>query len=609
MEDSNDVETSHDNSKSLELSHEQETAGLEHELTQKDIVLEPSLYPILEKYLGEGHPLGEVYEMLFEGYECAPYAVYVLQDLLTSLGYTPKSINELNMNHFAEFIMRNFDPKKADEIFSRHEIPPWLETMINEKYWRQMIYKLLDLYPDCLMLKLMQDLIANSGYQSELINVKTASSNFQYFQAILNPALIKILSNLSEAMEPNSKHNSTLKEFTQLALNSQHAYFLIQAFLHFLTIFDNVLALTKQDANSIDQQQPLNRLHNQNRFLVQFLSHHLTKEARAKGLDVTRIDLLVKQVPCDYQVLASISSILTKDALHISDVNTIYEYFRREHSSTGSVLLLRAPQFLKLLVEDIYHPNGSSNTDHVEKCIFLLAFAVTMQASDVPPDATPPDNQSELQETIEVIQLSSSIFKQLTLNLSEVQSHFSNLLLSIAYPIVSKGVLCWFSHTLKGTDFFQVYSIHGPVYFVLLDEISEKHCLLHPDVFELLTELFSTTNQSVEIYHELELQQTVLDHMIHLFVCGYSIEVMSYILECSERGSYDQSLIRHFVSEVLSVISPPYSSELTQLLYAILSKQEISGPLQNAEGTDLVSEFLAHAMVKSKKRKKTLVNA
>ncbi|KAI6656785.1 Negative elongation factor C/D [Oopsacas minuta] len=605
MDDSNETDTSNDISKSLELPQEQDTS-LEHDLSQKDFILEPSIYPVVDKYIADGHALGELYEMLFESYECAPFAIYVLQGLLTSLGYTAKSINELNMNHFADFVMRNFDPKKADEIFSRHDIPPWLETMINEKYWRQMIYKLLDLYPDCLMLKLMQDLIANSGYHSELINVKTASTNFQYFQTILNPSLTKILFNLNEAVEPNSKCNSTLKEFTQLALNSQHAYFLIQTFLDFLTNFDNILALTKQDTDSSEQQ---NKTYNQNKLSIRYLSHYLTKQAKIKGIDVTRIDLLIKQVPCDYQVLASINSILTKDALHISDANTIYEYFRKEHSSTGSVLLLRIPQFLRLLVDEIYHPNGSSNTDHVEKCIFLLAYAVTMQSSDISADSSPPDNQAELQETIEVIQMSSSICKQLTLNLSDVPSHFSNLIQFISYPVVSKGVLCWFTHTVRGSEFFQVYPIHGPIYFVLLDEISEKHSLLHPDVFELLTELFEATNQGIEIYHELELQQTVLDHMIHLFVCGYSIEVMSYILDCSEKGCFDQSLIRHFVSEVLNVIVPPYSSELTHLLYAILAKQEICVPLQNADGTDVVSEFLAHAVLKSKKKRKPFVNS
>ena len=168
---------------------------------------------------------------------------------------------------------------------------------------------------------------------------------------------------------------------------------------------------------------------------------------------------------------------------------------------------------------------ASMVSDHIEKCIFLLAFAVTVQPSDLSGDSSPPDNQSELQETIEVIQLSSSICKQLTLNLSDVQSHFSNLIQFISYPVVSKGVLCWFSQTMKGSDFFQIYPIHGPIYFVLLDEISEKHCLLHPDVFELLIELLGATNQGIEMYHELELQQTVLDHMVHLFVCGYSIEV------------------------------------------------------------------------------------
>ena len=117
-----------------------------------------------------------------------------------------------------------------------------------------------------------------------------------------------------------------------------------------------------------------------------------------------------------------------KRKIHFSMWSECVDPFRREHSSTGTVLLLRIPQLLKILVEEVYHPNGSTHSDHIEKCIFLLAFAVTVQPSDLSGDSSPPDNQSELQETIEVIQLSSSICKQLTLNLSDVQSHFSNLI-------------------------------------------------------------------------------------------------------------------------------------------------------------------------------------
>ena len=50
-------------------------------------------------------------------------------------------------------ILKHFDPKKADSIFTDEgETPSWLAEMIDHATWRSLFYKLAEEYPDCLML-------------------------------------------------------------------------------------------------------------------------------------------------------------------------------------------------------------------------------------------------------------------------------------------------------------------------------------------------------------------------------------------------------------------------------------------------------------------------
>lgn len=56
-------------------------------------------------------------------------------------------------NHLKDMILKTFDPKKADTIFTEEgETPAWLTEMIEHPTWRSLIYRLAEEYPDCLML-------------------------------------------------------------------------------------------------------------------------------------------------------------------------------------------------------------------------------------------------------------------------------------------------------------------------------------------------------------------------------------------------------------------------------------------------------------------------
>lgn len=52
--------------------------------------------------------------------------------------------------------------------------------------------------------------------------------------------------------------------------------------------------------------------------------------------------------------------------------------------------------------------------------------------------------------------------------------------------------------------------------------------------------------------HQLELKKTLLDRMVHLLSRGYVLPVVGYIRKCLEKLNTDISLIRYFVTEVIT---------------------------------------------------------
>ena len=51
---------------------------------------------------------------------------------------------------------------------------------------------------------------------------------------------------------------------------------------------------------------------------------------------------------------------------------------------------------------------------------------------------------------------------------------------------------------------------------------------------------------------QLELKKSLVDHLVQLFSCGHILPVVGYMQRCMLAETLDQSLIRHFVSEVCS---------------------------------------------------------
>nr|XP_058912105.1 negative elongation factor D-like [Kogia breviceps] len=146
------------------------------------------------------------------------------------------------------------------------------------------------------------------------------------------------------------------------------------------------------------------------------------------------------------------------------------------------------------------------------------------------------------------------------------------------------------NHTL-GFSLQKLQTDHTPVHLALLDEISTCYQLLHPQVLQLLVKLFETEHSQLDVMEQFALKKTLLDRMVHLLSQGYVLPVAH---KCLEKLDTDISLIRHFVTEVLDVIAPPYTSDFVQFFLPILENDSIAGTIKTEGEHDPVTEFIAH---------------
>lgn len=120
----------------------------------------------------------------------------LLAEWLILAGVVVTDVQAMVENHLKDMILRTFDPKKADTIFTEEgETPAWLTEMIDHHTWRSLIYRLAEEYPDCLMLNFTIKLISDAGFQSEITSISTAAQQIEVFSRVLKTSIMKFLTN------------------------------------------------------------------------------------------------------------------------------------------------------------------------------------------------------------------------------------------------------------------------------------------------------------------------------------------------------------------------------------------------------------------------------
>lgn len=521
-----------------------------------DYIMEPGIFSQLKKYFQAGGNPEQVIELLSQNYRAVAQMANLVAEWLILGGVKVPDVQAMVENHLKDMILKTFDPKKADTIFTEEgETPAWLTEMIEHPTWRSLIYRLAEEYPDCLMLNFTIKLISDAGFQGEITSISTAAQQIEVFSRVLKTAI-------SGFLQSTDDWQANIDECAKMVCHGQHTYV-------YSLVLLQVLARENKGGSNMKR-----------------LAQEITKCAQQSRHDVTPITMALNGAAAHPQACQALTSMLSRNALNPADITVLF----RNYSAVEPppIDLIRTPQFLELLIDSLFKPGVKLNPEHKSKYIYLLAYAASVSEA-----AKKSLNKEELKITMQAIEKVHTICST-SKGSTELIAELSTLYQCIRFPVVSVGVIRWVECTVTEPSYFKLCTEHTPIHLALLDEVVTCHSLLHHRVLQLFIQLFESKQDELEILVQLEMRKMLLDRMVNLLSRGCVVPVVKYIKQCWERGDTDISLIRYFVTEVLEAIAPPYTPEFVQLFLPIVENEEITGTMRGDGDNDPVSEFIVH---------------
>ncbi|CAN7997734.1 unnamed protein product [Ixodes hexagonus] len=531
-----------------------------------DFIMEPGIFAQLKRYFQAGGNPEQVVDLLLENYQAVAQTANLLAEWLIMAGMKITEVQGLVEDHLKQMILKHFDPKKADSIFTDEgETPGWLTEMIEHPTWRSLVYKLAEEYPDCLMLNFTIKLISDAGFQGEITSISTASQQLEVFSRILRTATDNFLDGGEEHME---RH---LSELTRMVCHGEHTYLYSQSVLH-------SLAQEPRGGSNIKR--------------LSQASCRTLRYAQRSGHDPTPITMALNGASAYPRACQALSAMLSRGALNPADVTVLSKMYQAP--DPPPVELLREPHFLDLLLDALFRPGSRLNPEHRPKYVFLLAYAGSVFETRRK-GVRKALNRDELRPTQQAVE-KVHVTCQERRGASDLVPELGALFQAMRFPVVALGVVHWVEHTVSEPSYFKLSTEHTPLHLALLDEVVVCHSTLHQKVLDLLVRLFEWPPQEeLDVLVQLERRKMLLDRMVHLLSRGCVVPVVGYVRACWERQDTDVSLIRYFVTEVLDVIAPPYTLEFVQLFLPLAESDEVTGALRG-EGSDgdAVRDFVVH---------------
>lgn len=535
-------------------------------MEQPDYIMEPSVFGQVKRFLKAGGKLSAMVDVLAENYNGIAQMVNLFAEWLIMTGMEVNEVQQLVEDHLKQMIIKHFDPKKADRIFSdeteeNQSTPSWLTEIIGHPSWRSLIYKLAEMYPDCMMLLFTIKLISDAGFQGEITSISTASQQLEVFARILKTLITNILSGSEQDSD------KSMLEFCRMTCHGEHTYLYSQAIL-------NLLAKDSRGSANIRR-----------------LSQEVARYSQQSRHDATPLNMALMGTAAHPKIHSALSSMLSKNSLNPADMTTLYKEY--QSSDPPQVAFIRIPQFLDLILDSLFKPGSRVNPEHRPKYIYLLSYAVSV-VEQLKKGSRRTVNKDHLEYTSSAVDKVATICQEkkgsieLLCEVNTLYQYISKI------PVVAMGILRWVKYTVSEPSYFKLSTDHTPIHLALLDEISIHHNTLHEKVLELLIGLMELEHDDMEVLQQLQVKRVILDRMVHLVSRNYVIPIIKHMRKCWQRQDIDVSLIRYFVTEVLEIIEPPYSQDFIQILSPMIEASEITGNLksENRDHYQLVENFI-----------------
>lgn len=523
-------------------------------LASQDSILEPKINEVLSDFLTLGGRPMDVVSCLSESYVGLPTLCNTASEWGQELGINSK---DLMRDVIKGMLIDRFDSAAVDTKFMGAETrPPWLDAMIQDPYWRKVLYELSEKHQRCDLLNLAIQMIADAGYQGEIVKVASASTYIGVFNDVLKDSLERLLQEDDVGLDEN------LPDLIRVCCQHEQTYLYSQLLLK---------RLADQPGG-----EPYRRI-----------SKELESNALTKG-DEHLISILRTYLWEFPPSLASpITAILQNSHATPGDIFAIY----RQYTSANPppVRFLCDSQLLDILLKAVFVPRlGQTPKPEIqEKIIYLVAYAVTVNDSEE-------KDTKEINSISEKLKLLSTTLTKRTTG-ANMPGAITTILDLMDVPIVSMALLYWISYLLTETSWYETYyrSAVVPVPHQILEEIAHRHPLQRPFVFEVLKKNLTVEVKNLSPEIMMALRKTLLDRMIYLVQLGFVLPVLKYIKRIS--SSIDESLIVHTLKMILDMAEPPYTDEFIDLIVEIV--EPIAESLNKAmDVKTVVWEFLNYAL-------------
>ncbi|KAG0184692.1 Negative elongation factor C/D [Apophysomyces sp. BC1034] len=444
--------------------------------------MEQDIYSgVLSEYLKEGGDPTDAVNLLSDSYIGVPSMCNLTAESADFVGLDSQNIL---LSAIKQMLTQKFDSKRCDSVFMKKDdqvAPEWLDIIIQDPYWRQTIYELMETHPRSMFLNFAVLRIAENGYGSEVSQLKTASSYVKIYNYILGDSISKQVSADDLEFEDN------LPEFLRLCCEREETYLYAQILIRKLRDeFDGLpfLRLARQLENAALKRGQRQTEHFSNDS-TQFVEHLRTYMSEAP-----------------LQLSKALNTILSKRSVTPGDIMVIHRFYTSTNPPESHHICNY--ELINILLKVVYVPNSGHqlNQDTLERVIYIIAYATTFNDA-LPREVLLTDvvqiqhivllNMSFKQEQRDKIDKVCTTLTTLCGALKDpkgvnFRGSLPTIIQSRKVPVASLAILYWIEYLSLHTPYYETYyrTSVTPLPHLLLDEIANENPLQQPIVFDIV---------------------------------------------------------------------------------------------------------------------------
>ncbi|KAJ3430171.1 negative elongation factor d [Anaeramoeba flamelloides] len=535
-----------------ELEKRAKQIQLTEHLSSKDYILETEVMRTIQEYLQTGGKPLDVITMLSTNYKGYAEMVNLISYLyIYVFEMEPEDVTKMIIQHLFQLIIQQFDPQKVDTLFKQStSAPVWLSNMIKSPEWQPLINDLHKMYPDCLILNYaIQKISQLNQKEDELITNISGKETFENFNVAITNLIGKLIDlNQENEYEDQKKEKETelkrkkiFKTLLELSCKTQYN------FLYTIVLLNNVMERSSKSLKRIIQEM-IN-----------------TIEERYQSV-VWKMYIQTSEISKYSKVCQPVYNMLRKQNTSAGDIRKLYlEYLNDNLINRPPIEIIRIPQLIEYLIEDIFNPQKRV-TQVVNERISLLALIVHNSEIENIDRMSSTELKREIESTISAIRTMKRVCANEVLIISDLENRYKEIKKTIKIPVISVAILKWIEMSLTKTAYNSPKNIMI-IQLELIKEIIYSHKQLQDRTLNVLQK-WLLIKIDYTILLALEMKKLVIELLVELMKISKVMEVMKIFQD----SRLDRALIRHFVIKIIEFLEPPFSKSFFEIFSSFLTK-------------------------------------